>query len=118
MFIFYFMCTRLVCMNVFLRPPGTGVRDSRDLSCGCWELSLDPLKDPDVLLTTERCPALYILLTTMFNLLLFLFLSSPHLYPKQLRSHTHQNIPLLTPVSPLRGKGSGKEGAGGGTGIS
>jgi hypothetical protein len=51
-FMFYFMCICFARMNVCLRSPETGIRDSCDLSCGCWERRLGPLKDQDVLLTT------------------------------------------------------------------
>jgi hypothetical protein len=37
--------------------PGTGVRDSCDLPCKCWELNLGPLEEQTVLLTTESSPA-------------------------------------------------------------
>lgn len=33
--------------------PETVVTDSYDLPCGCWELTLDPLKELPVLLATE-----------------------------------------------------------------
>ena len=33
--------------------PGTGVTDSYELSCGCWELTLDPLEEQPELLTSE-----------------------------------------------------------------
>jgi hypothetical protein len=35
------------------RSPGTGVTDSCELSCGCWELNPDSLEEQLVLLTTE-----------------------------------------------------------------
>lgn len=37
-----------------IRPPGTGVVDSHDPSCGCWESNLRPLKEQQVLVTTEH----------------------------------------------------------------
>ena len=40
-------------MCIGIRSPGTGVTDSRELPCGCWELNLDPLEEQPVLLTTE-----------------------------------------------------------------
>ena len=33
--------------------PGTGVTNSCELSCGCWELNLGPLEEQSVLLTAE-----------------------------------------------------------------
>ena len=32
--------------------PGTGVTDSCELPCGCWELNPGPLEEQSVLLTT------------------------------------------------------------------
>lgn len=32
--------------------PGTGVTDSWELSCGCWEMNLNPLKEQPMLLMT------------------------------------------------------------------
>ena len=37
-----------------VRTPGTGVTDSCELSCGCWELNPGPLEEQLVLLTAER----------------------------------------------------------------
>jgi len=31
----------------------TGIPDSCELPCGCWELNLDPLEEQSVLLSTE-----------------------------------------------------------------
>ena len=36
-----------------VRFPGTGVTDSCELSCGCWELNLGPLGKQPVLQTAE-----------------------------------------------------------------
>jgi len=33
--------------------PGTGVTDSCELTCGCWELKPGPLEEQPVLLTSE-----------------------------------------------------------------
>jgi len=35
------------------RSPGTGVTDSCELPCGCWELNSGPLQEQLVFLTTE-----------------------------------------------------------------
>jgi hypothetical protein len=47
----------MFCLHVYLcegvRSPVTGVTDSCELPCGCWELSLGPLEDQPVPLTTE-----------------------------------------------------------------
>ena len=48
------MC--LVCLGVLslcVGFPGTGVPDSCELSCGCWELNLSPLEKQSVFLTSE-----------------------------------------------------------------
>ena len=42
-----------VCLGEGVRSPGTGVTDSCELPCGCWELNLGPLQEQHVLLTTE-----------------------------------------------------------------
>lgn len=34
--------------------PGTGIVDSCELPCGCWELNLSPLEEQPVLLTVEQ----------------------------------------------------------------
>jgi hypothetical protein len=36
-----------------VRSPGTGVMDSYELLCGCWELHAGPLEEQPVLLTAE-----------------------------------------------------------------
>ena len=36
--------------------PGTGVTDSCELLCGCWELNLGPLEEQRVLLTRVIFP--------------------------------------------------------------
>lgn len=38
--IIYFYVLWVFCLHVCARSPGTGVIDSCDLSCGCWESSL------------------------------------------------------------------------------
>jgi hypothetical protein len=38
---------------MYVRSPETGVTDSCELPCWCWELNLDPLEEQPVLLTTE-----------------------------------------------------------------
>jgi len=37
-----------------LGSPGTGVTDSCELPCECWELNPSPLEEQPVLLTTEE----------------------------------------------------------------
>ena len=39
-----------------VRCPGTGVTDSCELPCGCWELNSGPLEEQPVLLTAEPSP--------------------------------------------------------------
>ena len=56
--LFYFTLFALVvflrvCLCEDDRSPGTGVLDSYDLPCGCWELNSSPLEKQPVLLTTE-----------------------------------------------------------------
>ena len=36
-----------------VRSSGTGVTNSCELTCGCWQLNLDPLEEQPVFLTTE-----------------------------------------------------------------
>ena len=46
-----------------IRSLGTGVSDSCELPCGCWELNLGPLKEQLVLLTAEpslQPPVMYL----------------------------------------------------------
>ena len=48
----FILCSLVFCLYVCLhegaKSPGTGVTDSYELSCGCWELNLGPLKEqPD-----------------------------------------------------------------------
>ena len=42
-----------MCEREGVRSPGTGVIDSCDLLCGCWELNSGPLEELPMLLTTE-----------------------------------------------------------------
>jgi hypothetical protein len=42
-------CLR-VCLYEGVRSPGTGIVDSCELSCGCWELNPGPLEEQPVLL--------------------------------------------------------------------
>lgn len=44
-----------ICLHEAVRYPGTGVTDSYELACGCWELNLCPLVEQPVLLTAETC---------------------------------------------------------------
>lgn len=58
------VCAVPICMSVYrvcsalrrpkegLRPPETGVTDDYEPPCGYWELSLAPLEDQIVFLTT------------------------------------------------------------------
>jgi len=39
-----------------IRSPGTGVRDSCELPCGCWESNTSPLEEISVLLIIEPSP--------------------------------------------------------------
>ena len=43
----YTLCVCLVPIEfrIGVRSPGTGVTDSCELSCGCWELKLSPLEE-------------------------------------------------------------------------
>ena len=45
----FISCALVLCLNVYLcesvRSPGTGVTDSCELPCGCWELNLGRLED-------------------------------------------------------------------------
>ena len=56
-FYFYFSCALVLCLHVCLRKgvryAGTGVIDSCELPCGCWELNPGPLEEQSLLLTTE-----------------------------------------------------------------
>ena len=51
MYIDFFTCL-YVCEDV--RCPGTGVIDSSEQPCGCWELNPGPLEEHAVLLTSEQ----------------------------------------------------------------
>jgi hypothetical protein len=42
-----------VCLREGVGSSGTGVTDSCEPSCGCWELNLDPLKEEPVRLAVE-----------------------------------------------------------------
>ena len=74
--IIYFYVHWWVCLHVYLcegvRSPGTGVTDSCELQCRCWELNLGPLEEQLVLLTVE--PSLLSLLPLPFSFSLPLFL--------------------------------------------
>ena len=56
------MCMGLLLMYICARRgrqiPGTGVTDSCELPCGCWELNPGPLEEQPVLLTAEPSPQL------------------------------------------------------------
>ena len=56
-FCYNLLCALIFCLNVCLcegiRSLGTGVTDSCELLCGCWELNLSPLEEQPVLLTVE-----------------------------------------------------------------
>ena len=42
-----------VCLCEDVRYPGTGVTDSCELPCGCWELNPGALEEQPVILATE-----------------------------------------------------------------
>lgn len=42
-----------VCLREGVRSPETGMTDSYELPCGCWELNPGPLEEQPVVLTTE-----------------------------------------------------------------
>ena len=56
-FFFSILCTLLFCLHVCLcegvKSSGTGVTDSCELPCRCWELNLDPLEEQLMLLAAE-----------------------------------------------------------------
>lgn len=58
LFIFV-LCALLFCLHICLcevvRAPETGVINSRELLCWCWELNLSPREDQPVLFTAEPC---------------------------------------------------------------
>ena len=51
------LCTLLfflhICLHEGVRSAGTGVTESWELPCGCWELNSVPLEEQPVFLTTE-----------------------------------------------------------------
>lgn len=51
--IIYFYVLWVFCLHVCARSPGTGVKDSCDLSCGCWESSLVLWKSSQRIWTAE-----------------------------------------------------------------
>jgi hypothetical protein len=55
------------------RSPGTGVMDSFELPCKCWESNLD-LVQKQLLLTTEPSPALSTTFFFFFFLKIYLFI--------------------------------------------
>jgi len=65
----FILCVLMFCWHVLLFEciGSSGVTDSYELPCGCWELNLGPLEEQPVLLTTEPSPA-------PFHLLLILIL--------------------------------------------
>jgi hypothetical protein len=50
-------CALVFCLRMCLckgaKPPGTGVTESCELPCGCWELNPGHLEEQPVLLTPE-----------------------------------------------------------------
>ena len=46
-----FFGVMLTC--IFVLDDETGITDSCELLCGCWELNLSPLKEQPIPLTTE-----------------------------------------------------------------
>lgn len=50
----FILCTLVSCMSVWgVRFPGTGVPDSWELQCRCWELNMGPLEEQPAILPTE-----------------------------------------------------------------
>ena len=93
--------TYFICMSILLprvihtcpvhvcchRSPGTGIRDSCELPCGCWELNPGPLEEQPVLLTAE--PSLQPLSFFPFASSFQRQQWSPCLRPHSLLSHLH-----------------------------
>ena len=77
-FYFYFICALLSCLYACLcgssRSPGTGVIDSCEVPCGCWELNPDPLEEQPVLQNLEL--SLQPLLLFSFRTIFFLYVKS------------------------------------------
>jgi hypothetical protein len=64
-------CVLVFCLHVCLFEgvifPGTGVIDSCEQPCGCWDLNLGPLEEQPVLLTAKSS----LQPPTIFNLMTF-----------------------------------------------
>ena len=70
MYIDFFTCL-YVCEDV--RCPGTGVIDSCEQPCGCWELNPGPLEEHAVLTTTE--PALQLPSISFLRFIYFMYMN-------------------------------------------
>ena len=60
-----------VCLCEDVRYPGTGVTDSCELPCGCWELNPGALEEQAVLLTTE--PSLQLIVFSFVFVFVYFF---------------------------------------------
>ena len=88
------MCIGVLSACMFMSgsriPPGTGVTDSCEMPCGCWELNLSLLEEQPMLLIAE--PFLQPLIEGYFNQqiwYMFLGLLSVQLYEKFLRTEVY-----------------------------
>ena len=50
-----------------VRSPGTGITDSCELSCGCWDLNLGSLKNKPMFLTAKPSPQPQVSAFTQFT---------------------------------------------------
>ena len=67
----FILCALAVSLHAYLyKDVGTGVTDSCELLCGCWELNPGPPEEQSVLLTTKPFSSL------MFLFCLFYFVSA------------------------------------------
>jgi hypothetical protein len=74
-FFIFILWTLVIWLHIYLcegiRLPETGVTDSCELPCGCWELYLGPLEEQPVLLTAEpslQAPRILLSFYTMRNI--------------------------------------------------
>jgi hypothetical protein len=55
----FILCALVFCLHAYLCESagsfGTGVIDSCELPCGCWEVNPGPLEEQPMLLTDEPC---------------------------------------------------------------
>lgn len=51
----------MFCLHIYVcegaNSPGTGITESSELPCGCWQLKLGPLEEQPVFLTSEPAPS-------------------------------------------------------------